>query len=119
MCHFELTLGGPKICTSSGDMPACRLCPSSPTYWRNDHRPASDTPWDGQSAEAAATLDLTGWRDNRTDTATAEQTRCTMCGLPTTWTSPKGTRCHPSCAQQWQREHARPTTAAPSPTAQT
>lgn len=120
MCHFDMQLGGPKICDAAGDMPACALCRVSPNYWRDTHAPAVADPYDNTPKIPVPDLDMTGWRDDR-EPPPADQhdrirylaaIRCVLCNLPTTWISPKGTRCHPSCATMWARQHARPTTPA-------
>lgn len=120
MCRFEPEgIGTRKVCTSDGDMLACQLCPNSPGYWRNTTAPAAADPWDGRPAFEVPDIDETGWRDDRTPLPEdrrdwpriLESMRCVICRIPTPWISPKGTRCHPSCARKWLRERARRSTA--------
>jgi len=100
-------------CDSAGDLPCCQLCRRSPTYWR-------DTPTPAPVPFVIPDLDMTGWIEDRTPLVKdqkdpgyvlpaylIEDMRCVLCPLPTTWTSPKGTRCHPSCAQMYLRTKAR------------
>jgi hypothetical protein len=101
-CHFQPGPGGGKVCTGAGNMTACQLCTRSQTYWRNTTTAACD-PWNGIPKQPVPELDMTGWRDNRTDNAEA----CALCGVTTTWITPGGKRCHPSCATLSIRERAR------------
>lgn len=143
MCHFEADLGGAKVCTEAGNMLACQLCPLSPTYWRNEphhlaHQTAPGThdpncpacnpdPWDGRQDPEPPDIDETGWHQDKTPLPEErglwprilEDMRCVLCHIPTPWVSPKGSRCHPSCARTWlrARERARRTTEPASPTA--
>jgi hypothetical protein len=104
MCHFATTEdGGGRVCTVNGDKPFCKLCPKSPTYWRNTAAPAARNPWDGRPKHPQPELDMTGWHDDRVGNTLP----CILCDVHTTWISPKGTRCHPSCARNHLREQAR------------
>jgi hypothetical protein len=114
MCHFDVRHG--RYCNAEGNMPACALCPRSPTYAIEPHHIAHQTPpgvhdphcpacrnvWNGDPPPTM--VNLTGWVDERGGHATP----CTLCRLPTTWISPKGTRCHPSCATTHLRRRTTP-----------
>lgn len=121
MCRYDPA--GRRECTQDGGLPACQLCPASPTYWRHTAAPAVADPWNGRPTQPLPELDMTGWREDLTpppDPITpghVDSLRCTLCGMTTIWISPKGARCHPSCATMWAREHALPTTPPASPTA--
>ena len=113
MCHFDTAEhgGGRRVCSETGNLPACALCPRSPTYWQNTATPKVADPWNGDTGTPAREVDMTGWRDDRTPVDLAVML-CVLCDIPTTWITPKGKRCHPSCATMWARTHALP---MPSP----
>jgi hypothetical protein len=113
-CQLAPTDGAPTNCQGTGNLNACQLCPNSPTYWRNQPAPPPPPP------TPAIWVDLDGWTDDRTphddaDPYAADRMRCSICRIPTTWISPKGKRCHPSCATMYLRR----TTTPASPPAQT
>lgn len=94
----------PKLCDGSGSMPACQLCPKSPTYWqRTTTSTAYANPWDGRPKTPEPELDMTGWHDERVSNTLP----CILCNVHTTWISPKGVRCHLSCARNHIRAQAR------------
>ncbi len=128
MCRFAAVdeVRVRQICSETGNMPACQLCPRSPTYWRRTATPSAaergTDPWGNTPKIPAPELDMTGWVDDRSNPITPniiDSLRCVLCRVPTTWISPKGTRCHPSCARMYLRQRAHRTTAAASAPDQT
>jgi hypothetical protein len=119
--EYERTPRGDEIprrgqCGGKGNLPRCELCPASPNYWRN-------TPEPTVVKFEIPDLDTSGWTEDKTPLITQEKgpaliggvygavwiatRKCVICHIYTTWISPKGTRCHPSCAKNYLRDKAR------------
>jgi hypothetical protein len=107
-CRLDMTQG--RICATAGDIPACQLCPRSPTYWRDQPpAPPADPTAAGLTApdplsELGAMLDWSGG-------SVGPPSPCVICGKDAILRSPKGQPCHKyPCAEQWQAAHHRTTT---------
>ncbi len=126
MCHTPpVGTGQATTCDNAGNLPSCALCPNSPTYWRNTAAPDVADPWNGTQNPPQPDVDMTGWVQDReprdaTRPGYVDHLRCVICRVPTTWISPKGKRCHPSCARTYlriraqQRPPAAPRSAQPA-----
>lgn len=80
----------------AGHIPACQLCPNSPTYWRD--QPASPTPTvtagpTPPPPSAAGGLD---WSKHRS----GDPAPCRVCRKPAFMRDAAGKPCHKVCAEQ-------------------
>lgn len=74
---------------------ACQLCPSSPTYWRDQ----APTPAPAAQASTAALRPPSGGLDWSTHKA-GDRRPCRLCGDPAFMRDANGRPCHKTCAEQ-------------------
>lgn len=101
-----------RVCSGSGDLNGCKLCPDSPTYWRKHATPPVADPWKGDRQSQAARVPMVDhgvvleWGSKAAVRASTGPPRpCALCGKPTTLISPptarwpQGRNIHKSCAE--------------------
>lgn len=106
-CRID-SLTGRKHCSGTDDIPACQLCPESPSYWRNFDPPP---PVEGAGIELVelpkrVALD---WTKNGPDGAAPRihpPRPCVLCRKPSILLSPrKKVPMHKVCAEGWYEQH--------------
>ncbi|MDH6460890.1 hypothetical protein M2302_001056 [Micromonospora sp. A200] len=87
---------------------ACQLCPTSPTYWRD--QPPSPAPPQQTAAPATAQPERTGSGLVWSSHATGDPAPCRICRRPALMRDGEGRPCHKVCAEQADQttEGARP-----------
>lgn len=83
---------------------ACQLCPSSPTYWR-DQAPTAPTAVQVAVAPAAAPRSPSGGLDWSAHKA-GDRRPCRLCGNPAFTRDANGRPCHKTCAEQAGEQQA-------------